>query len=180
MLRSVLALTVTLSATALPSRGIAQSDDWTLAPQRVGKVTLGMPVADLYSLYGRQNVRLVDVNGEDDFVPAVQIYLPFEQGSPALVALIAQVCGRYRVSGIHVYSARFRTAKGVGVGSSATEVRRRYDARLTTEEGPVLIVPALGMSFAVTDGAFGDSTRVVNIWTWSAPADTSWNRCEKG
>ena len=174
-LRLLLFAIVTL---AVPSPSAGQANEWLISGSRVGKAAIGMSVDALYSVYGRDNVRLVDLFGEGMFNPALQIYLPFEQGAPALVASIAHVCGQFRVSAVAVHSARYRTADGVGVGSTVAEVRRHYpDARASREEGPSLIVPALKLTFALGDDAFADAARVMKVWISGPLPDSVRSAC---
>ena len=171
-------LAIALIALVVPSASFGQANDWLLTPSRAGKVIIGMTVEELYTAYGRSNVRLVDLYGEGMFYPALQVYAEFEQGAPILVARIGDICHRQRVIGIDIHSVRFRTADGLGVGATVGEVRKLYpSARLNREAGPSLIVESLHMTFAVADGTFADSVRVVKIWTWRQPSD-SVRRCE--
>jgi hypothetical protein len=173
-------LTIAVACLPLFSRpALAQASEWLLSSSRAGKITLGMTVDDLYNAYGRENLKLVDLFGEGMFTPALQVYIPSEPGAPIAVAIINQVCGYFRVSGFMALSPLFKTAEGVGVGSTVPEVRKRYPtASMNREHRPSLIVQKIQMSFATTDGTFSDSTRVSIAWT-AAPLPDSIRQCRR-
>jgi len=161
-----------LFGSALP----AQSAEWQLTPTRAGKIILGMTIDSLHDAVGRENVRLVDLMLEGQFSPALQVYQPFQPGSPLAIAEIVGTCG-FRVSRISAVSPLLRTADGLGVGSTIGEVRKRYPAaRIGRGEGSVLIVEPLQMSFSTVNDTFADSSRVVSVLLWS-PLPESTRKC---
>jgi hypothetical protein len=157
--------------------GSAQSSEWLLSASRADRIVLGMTVDQLYAAYGRDNVKLVDLYGEGMFTPALQVFKPSDRGAPFAVALINQICGNFRVTGFTAYSPMLRTVDGLGVGSTVAEVRKRFpSAELNREEGPSLILEKVQMTFAIANGSFADSTRVVHVWT-AAPLPDSISQC---
>ena len=70
-------LSLILSVVALHVRAEQSSgDDFLLATGRAGRVELGTSVDEIYAIFGRENVRLVDAFKEGMFSPALQITLP--------------------------------------------------------------------------------------------------------
>jgi hypothetical protein len=136
-----------------------------------------MSVDELYQAHGRENVRLVDLFGEGMFEPALQIYAPFDQASPLLLVQIQSICG-YRVTGIEVLSPRYSTAAGIRVGSTVSDVARRYPAsRRNREAHPSLIVSDLRMTFIASDASLLDTLPIVKIWTYGVVPESIRAQC---
>ena len=158
----------------------AQSTSFLLAPGRAGALEIGLPVDSVLRVFGRDRVRLVDLQLEGHFTPAIELVLVDSRATPALVAPIREVpCGEFAVYGMSVYDPRFRTREGVGVGSTIGELRRAYDVRLNREEGHSVVVPALRMTFEINGTRFADSVRVTSVWVWSDPNEIRARRCPR-
>lgn len=158
----------------------AQSDDWLVTQTRAGKIRLGMRVDDLYNAYGKENVRLVDLYAEGIFTPAMQVFETPASDDPIAEAQIQQICGQFRVITIHVLGPPFRTREGLGVGSTVSEVRKRFpDAKVNREVMPSLLSDKAQMSFVTSDDKFTDSTRIIRMWAWNATLPDSITRCRR-
>jgi hypothetical protein len=143
----------------------AQSDSLLLAPGRAGRIQTGMTVDTVYRRVGKTAVGLIDLFREGHFDPAIAVRLPGATANPALVASITQwPCFIFMIDGIEVRDARFRTKEGIGVGSTLGVLRRRYDVRLSDEEGPHAWVEAQRMNFRLANGSRADSVRVTAVW----------------
>ena len=153
--------------------------DYLLASGRAGRIELGTSVDEMYRLFGRDNVRLVDLFKEGMFSPALEVKLPAATVVPAIVADIGQwPCGEFSVWGIEVRDPRFRTKDGLGVGSTARDLRRAYRFRVTEEEGAhAAVVEALKMSFSLTRRGPVDQQRVTGVWIWPDPDAVRTKRC---
>ena len=161
---------------ALAPRVGAQNTDWQVETGRAGKVVIGMTVDSLRTVFGRENIRLVDLDLEGQFTPALQIFVPSQPGKPIASAEIRELCG-FRISRITAMSPLFRTADGLGPGSTVAEIRRKYPtASLNREEGASLIVSKLHMSFVPADGTFADSARIESVFL-SGPWPDSLSKC---
>lgn len=150
-----------------------------LAAGRAGRVELGTSVDEIYQLFGRENVGLVDLFKEGFFSPALRINVPGAASAPALVTDIREwPCGEFSVWGIDVRDARYRTQDGFGVGTTAGDLRRSYAFRITEEEGAhAAVVNALKMSFSLTREGPVDQQRVTAVWIWPDPEAVRKKRC---
>jgi hypothetical protein len=159
-----------------------QSAEFRLAAGRAGGVEIGLPVDDLYRLVGRENTRLVDLFNEGMFQPALEIRLP---GSPVTPAIIVPVrewpCIEWSVQGIEVRDPRFRTAAGIGVGSTLADIRRHYKVAVSEEEGAHAVAKEEGMTFNFADGSFAPTAKVISVWIYGDPVAVRKARCpERG
>jgi len=137
---------------ALPGWGQAEKGitppELLLAPQKAGKLTLGMSIDEVYRLFGRESTRPEDLYSEGHFTPVLQIFLEPNRHEPGLELGIGWEKGWVAVS-IMVYDPRFRTEKGIGVGSTLGELRKFYRVKsIYLVEGHLLAsVEELQMSF---------------------------------
>jgi hypothetical protein len=155
------------------------TSDFLLTTGRAGKVELGTSVDEMYQLFGRANVRLVDLFKEGLFSPALQIELSDKATMPGMVTDIREwPCGEFSVWGIDVRDARYRTKDGFGVGSTAGELKRSYAFKISEEEGAhAAIVDALKMSFSLSPDGPADQQRVTSVWIWPDPVAVRKKRC---
>jgi hypothetical protein len=177
---TALVLSLTLSVLAFHVQAKQSSaDDFLLAPGRAGRVELGTPVDEMYTLFGRDNVRLVDLFKEGLFSPALQIKLPASAINPALVADIREwPCAEFSVWGIDVRDPRFRTKEGLGVGTTEGELRRSYSFQISEAEGAhAAIIDALKMSFSLSREESLEQQRVTSVWIWPDPETVRRKRC---
>jgi hypothetical protein len=174
--RPIRILLVAATSTAL-STAAAQQSASLISLGKADKVAVGMTVEALYGEYGRANLRLIPEFGEGQFYPALQVYPVGEPSVPAFVLRIAEICGRYRVSGITVHSIQYRTRENLGVGSTIGEIRKRFpQSKLNRENAPSVVVDSLQMTFMLATNNFADSVRVESVWMWTTMPD-SVTRC---
>ncbi len=151
--KALLAVLILLLPLLLPGA----EGTFPLLPGRAGPVSRGMPVDQLLSTHGRELARLVDLNLEGMFSPALEILMaPGEK--PALVAEIGCGEGGWVVERVTVRDPRFRLPKGgIGVGSALGELRRHYrvDEIAGGEGNRVAVVDELAMSFKLVSGGKG-------------------------
>lgn len=130
------------------------ADDFVLARNRVGNVIIGMPESAIYRVYPRQITRKVDLQLEGFPTPAVQVFLTEDRQHPSLVI---RLDGPVRkVYGVEVMDSRFKTARGIGVGSSFGQLRK-------TEKQ---------LSFVSGEGTIGASAEDLNM-TFSLAIDSA-------
>jgi hypothetical protein len=154
------------------------SADFLISAGRVGPIEIGMSVDEVFQRVGREHVRLIDLFKEGMFSPAVQVEMPGGSVAPAIVADIREwPCPGFAVWGIDVRDPKFRTAEGLGVGSTLGELRRLHAVELSHAEGEFAIVAALKMSFALNSRGGADSVRVTDVWVWPDPVAVHQRRC---
>ena len=129
------------------------SGNFLLTKHRVGqtKVGAGAYPYQLYRDYGRHAVRLIDLQLEGSFSTGLQVYID-RPDIPSFVAQYRYIWQRKtsEITSITVFDRRFRTAKGIGVGSNLGELRGHYEVENINlgEGGSVFaVVPELAMGF---------------------------------
>lgn len=128
-------------------------NDFLLSKPKAGRLEVGTTVDGLYTKYDRKITKLTDLNLEGMFSPALEIYLDGSEkrNKPSLVAEIIWRQGDWVVYRINVYDKKFKTDKGIGVGSTLGDIRKFYTVdRIGFGEGTLFArVEELGMSFAL-------------------------------
>jgi hypothetical protein len=102
----------------------APSTDFVLEPHRAGVVRVGENMDTLYSRLPLQDMELADLRAEGMFTPVMKIRVG---GRPDAVHAFIGANGRHLVvRGIEVRDPRFRTAKGIHIGSTLGALRKAY------------------------------------------------------
>ena len=159
------ALSVCAALSARPS--LAQvPDSLQLTSDAAGRIRVGMSVAEVQRILGRDRIQLFDRNREGHFDPALAMAIPGAAVSPAIVAPVREwPCpAEYSIQGLLILDPRFRTPQGVGVGSTLGKLREHYAIRLSQEEGPHAWVEAIRTNFQLENGSGRDDVRVTGIW----------------
>ena len=151
MLRLVL-LSVTVAIISARAHG---EPAWLLADGCAGSVCLQMEVDKLQRAVRPGQTRLVDLQLEGHFAPAIEVFLD-SSGTPGIVAeVFRDVSHGWHIRRLRVHDPRFRTASGVGVGSTFGDLRAAHELGWTGlgEGDAVATVPSLGMSFILDQDA---------------------------
>jgi TonB family protein len=120
----------------------AQREPFLLAQGRVGVLQVGMSVDTLNRRIPAAQRTLVDLRDNDHFTPAIDIRLEPGQGPPAIRARYRNVDGQWTIWLLEVQNPRFRTADGLGVGSTLADIHAAVpEARATV--GPRGGVPVV-------------------------------------
>ena len=175
---------VVIASTALTPGGTPQTKDFLIEPGKAGGFEVGMPVDEIYQLFGRDNVRLVDLFAEGMFVPALEVRVPGSKVQPSITAEIREwPCTRFSIWRMSVHDPRFRTREGLGVGSTLGELRQHYRVEVLTGEGSIVaFVPSMNLSF-ILDAAFEptDLSKVKSTLLPPNPQEVRQRRCpERG
>lgn len=161
----ILAASVTLPA---QSPRPAPSAEFIVRPGAAGNLELGQTVDHLYKQFGHERIRLHATFPEGMFQPVLEIRLAANDPGPALVVRVGEwPCPEYRVTGISVLDRRFRTAHGLGVGSTFADIRKLHPkARKGWGESQrVVVVEEAGVTFMIEpDDALGDAAVVTSMW----------------
>ncbi|MBN1293202.1 MAG: hypothetical protein JXB48_15295 [Candidatus Latescibacteria bacterium] len=102
-----------------------KTNEFLLQKHNAGSLKIGMTVDELFTIYGLRDTDLVDLYIEGSFTPAIEIYL--QTGDNRKPSLVAEFRGdRHRIWLININDKRFKTDKGIGIGSSLGDVRKAY------------------------------------------------------
>lgn len=166
-----------MCATSLASQ--APDPDFVIAEGKAGRIEVGMRIEDVIAGFGLERVRLVNLNKEGHFTPAIEIDVPGAVVSPSLVAEIgAGFCGPdFSVSGITVRDPRYQTVDGLRVGLTLRDLQREWPVRISREEGWWAMVPGMRISLGLGTIAGTEEPRVTHIFLPSDAKTVRERRC---
>ena len=145
---------------------------------KVGGLEIGAPAEDVYRVFGRDNVRLVDLNLEGRFTLAMEVRTPGATGAPGLVVRLRQFpCSFISVESVSILDPRYRTQKGLGVGSTVGELQTAYRVTQLPGQGQGRIEdPAISLAVS---GQFVATSRVVAMNVTLDPDVVKQRRCPR-
>jgi hypothetical protein len=170
------------SIVAQPTRNSIPSS-FLLTAGKAGSFELGMTVDELIAQVGREHVRLVAKFPEGMFQPELEVDLPGFTKGPALVAPIREwPCVQFALWGISVHDPRFRTANGLGAGSTLGDLRRHYPGVTVTnidaDGGPSVVITELGLTFKMERvPVYTDASRAESVWVFPQPLAVRARKC---
>ena len=132
-----------------------EDQEYLLQKRQAGKLKIGMSADELYKNYEKKLTKRVDLKIEGHYCPAIEINLQNkETQKPSLIAEITQE-DKWTVWRIRVYDSRFKTDKGIGVGSTLGDIRKFYKVfwQACGEQVLCAYVKDIQMSFVI-DSAF--------------------------
>ncbi len=99
--------------------GFSKTPSNILLLHKAGEVTIDMTVNEVYGVIGKQNTSLVDLYLEGMHSPALVVN---SNGSRSVIFEI--VCDKvWRVT---VFDPKYKTQKGIGVGSAFGDLKKNY------------------------------------------------------
>jgi len=163
-------------------------DEFLLAKQQAGAVVIGMTIDDLHAMHKPSSTRLVADYPEGMFTPMLEVFLEGDTNKsiPSLLIGIDKN-NDWIVGSIKVNDARFRTDKGIGVGSTLGAIRKAYAVKwIDFGEGPLYAnVEETDMSFELDittpprewdktrdQRLIPDSAKVVSVFLYRSPETT--------
>jgi len=128
-------------------------DNFLLQNRQAGKLKIGMTVDELNTIYRLFTKRLVDIDREGFFTPAIEVYLQkVDSKNPSIVAEFRG--NLHQICQIQVIDKRFKTTKGIGVGSTLGDLRKAYTVNRIDwgEAGFFAKVEEIGIVFILDTG----------------------------
>lgn len=185
---SGLALAAAVAGIAVPLAGQMKvpprpEGSFVIEQRKAGVFEAGMDVDEVIAIVGEKNAKLVAAFPEGMFQAELQIFLPGFTRGPALVAPIREFpCYTPSLWGIRINDPRFRTATGLGVGSSLADVKKVHPSAKIGDFGsdgdPSVNVPSLGLTFAFRNAVESvDTARVTGVWVVPQPVEVAARRC---
>jgi hypothetical protein len=179
-----LAFASVIAVALLARPGVAQQRaNFMMGRGYVGDLKVGMRGDEVVTLFGKERVREVDLPTENpESERAFEVRLDeLNAAAPSLVVRLDPATARAmplherRVRGIDVSDARFRTADGLGVGSTMRQISARHRVQVGYGEGTLkAVVESLGMTFDFTayysTGRVPPDARAESVWIWSEPS----------
>lgn len=120
--------------------------DYLLSKKAAGNIEIGMEVDSLLKIIDRNSIKLVNLDLEGFFSPAIEVY---DGSKLSLVLEIDKIEGKWIVSRITVYDKNYKTKEGISIGCSLKELKGKYKIdRIDSVEGFLYaILEELDMSF---------------------------------
>jgi hypothetical protein len=185
LLKGAVAAAVVATSVSIVAQTTRDSipSSFLLTAARAGSFELGMTVDELIAQVGREHVRLVAKFPEGMFQPELEVDLPGFASGPALVAPIREwPCAEFSLWGISVHDPRFRTANGLGAGSTLGDLRRHYPGVTVTnidaDGWPSVVITELGLTFAMERvPVYTDASRVESVWVFPQPVAVRARKC---
>ena len=149
---------VALAVNFVSLRAAAPPNRWLITGNEAGQFHIGMTVENARDLIGVDRAEIIDLNLEGLFSPGMVV--PDSEGKRSLVGEIeCSHANRWVFWRIRVYDRRYRTSRGIGVGSSYTQVTKEYpEVKLSDEEGRALLDNQEGISYVISDGPLPTAT----------------------
>lgn len=161
-------------ARMLIDQGVNTDIMYTLEKDRAGLFECDMPVEDVEAvsvLYGEVEIVEVDRMTEGTSNPVLELTFENDTSKTLVLELIETDHSIWSIWRIVIFSDRFMTEEGIGIGSTFEDIEDNYpiDGVFWGESGgPCVVVETLGMSFILEEGDWWQLGEVVG----DIPEDT--------
>ena len=161
-------------AQLLISEGVNTDIMYALGKDRAGLFECGMPAEDVEALsllYGEVEIIEVDLMTEGTSNPVLELTLDNDTSKTLVLELIETDDSIWSIWRIGIFSDRFMTEEGIGIGSTYEDLEDNYliDGVFWGEHGdPCAVVEALSMTFILELGDWWQMGEVVG----EIPGDT--------
>lgn len=120
------AFLISLSLTLFLGSSSYADTNFTIKNDSILGVKVGDSIGSVYGKFSKDEIRLEDLRqyAEGQFCPGLEIYLD-DTEKPALEIMLGWDDG-WIIDDIYVNDNRFKTAKGIGPGSTASELGKIY------------------------------------------------------
>ncbi len=130
-------------------------DQFTLKKGAVDKIKLGEDINSVSKVYDSKLIKKAKRFSEGDSYQTIEIYSSAkERESRTPLFVVEEDDGK--IWRVEIKSAKYKTAKGIGIGSTLGEIKKHYKFELLegAEMGPMFAsVDEIGMSFALDNSA---------------------------
>ena len=135
-----------------------ESGELLITENSVGKLHLGMNIEDAKGITGLSQFKMLDLEREGLFSPA--IILSNVDGQSVIGEIACSHTHQWTLWRIQIYDRRYRNAQGVGVGTSYSQLSQREPhARLFDEEGSRLVIDSVrGITYVLDEKPLESAT----------------------
>lgn len=97
---------------------------WVIGEEHIGKIVVNMDENDLYSIFPKEQIKVIHKTSGASEYSVIQITLQGENKvALELETMCIDIC---LISIVELYSTKFKTVEGIGVGSKIGDVRNKY------------------------------------------------------
>ncbi len=169
---AVCAVTPLVAQRVVPSKPDAS---FLVARGHAGAFEIGMTVDEAQAIVGVDHTKLVATYGEGMFQPELNISVAGFTAGPAITAPIRDFpCYIPALSGLLVHDPRFKTWRGIGVGSTLADIRKYLPSAKITNFGtdgfPGVFDAEPGVTIVFGNAIDSRATeRVTALWVHAGP-----------
>ncbi|GAL85290.1 MscS Mechanosensitive ion channel [Sporocytophaga myxococcoides] len=124
-------------------------DEYAISKERVGNLTIDMPIGNIFSYYDKSQVKKSAFTSEGQKFEA---YFIKTSRDTSRYLRIDPICtDSCKIWRIKVYDKRYKTRSGLGIGSKVGEIKSYHyiDWAGNTEDGPAFGLERLGITFLI-------------------------------
>ncbi len=134
-------------------------DEYAISKERVGHLTIDMPIENIFTYYDKSQVNKSAITSEGQKFEA---YFIKTSRDTSRYLRIDPICtDSCKIWRIKVYDRRYKTRSGLGIGSKVGEIKSYHyiDWAGNTEDGPAFGLERLGITFLLDSTSLPASAR---------------------